>query len=135
MRCLVWLTLVVVLTACTTREAVTPAADAWVVTRLYLGTGTPNGPVAEDALAHFLATDAVAAFPDGMTRYDATGQWRGMDGRTAQERTIVLEIVHHPCDASSAAATELAREYRRRFHQESVLLTEEALSTVEFIAH
>ena len=106
-----------------------------MVTHLYLGTGVPGGgTVDEGALARFIDGAVAEAFPDGLTRYEATGQWRGANGHPVHERTVVIEVVHHRGDAAAAAVTTLAKDYRERFHQEAVLVTEGPLDGMRLIS-
>lgn len=104
----------------------------WIATRLYLGTNMPGGTVPPADLARFLDEVVSPAFPDGFTRYDAAGQWRGAAG-VEREATVVIEVVHRAGDPLAAKAREVAAAYRTRFHQESVLLTDAPLGGVEFI--
>ena len=104
----------------------------WVATRLYLGTNLPGGTVPAADLARFLDEIVSPAFPDGFTRYDATGQWRGKAG-SEREATVVIEVVHHAGDPLAAKVLEVASAYRATFHQESVLVTDGVLSDVRFL--
>ncbi len=61
------------------------------------------------------------AFPDGFTSWDASGGWRGADGRSLREASHVVEIVR-PVDArTEAAIAKLMADYTGRFDQETVL--------------
>jgi hypothetical protein len=60
-------------------------------------------------------------FPDGLTAWPASGQWRAAGGRITREASYVLNIVH-PRDArSDEALRAIAAAYRSRFAQDSVL--------------
>lgn len=94
------------------------------VTRLYMGQATPSGTVTEAEWQQFITENVTPRFPEGFTVLNAQGQWRGRDGGIHREDTRVLEIVHHDDAASQAQLRALAHAYKRRFSQESVLLTQ-----------
>lgn len=104
----------------------------WVATRLYLGMNMPGGTVPPAEFARFLDEVVSPAFPDGFTRYEAAGQWRGGAG-PEREATVVIEVVHHAGDPLAEKVSEVAAAYRTTFHQESVLVTEGFLRDVRFI--
>lgn len=70
------------------------------------------------------------SFPDGFTVYDAKGSWRGPDGRTVSEDTIIVEIVASPDDAEEVRY--LARWYAWANGQDAVMVMAEHVA-VEFI--
>lgn len=109
-----------------------PREPAWVATRLYLGGNMPGGTVPPADLVRFLDEVVSPAFPEGFTRYDAAGQWRGGAG-PEHEATVVVEVVHHAGDPLAARAQEVASAYRATFHQQAVLLTVAPLAEVRFI--
>jgi Protein of unknown function (DUF3574) len=94
------------------------------VTRLYMGQATPSGNVTDAEWQQFITETVTPRFPEGFTVLHAQGQWRGRDGGIHREDTRVLEIVHHNDPASQAQVRALAHAYKRRFSQESVLLTQ-----------
>jgi hypothetical protein len=59
-------------------------------------------------------------FPDGLTVWDADGQWRA-GGAIKHERTKVLLIVHPDTAAAHQAVRTIITRYRKAFDQESVL--------------
>jgi hypothetical protein len=97
---------------------------------LYFGRSIPDGGVVGDAdWKRFEAETISRAFPNGFTVIDAHGSWRGADGATISEPSIVVAIVH-PDDAESDAAIRgIVRRYRDEFHQESVLRDRTAVCT------
>ena len=60
-------------------------------------------------------------FPDGLTVFDARGQWRNSEGLVLKERSKVLVILVPPGENGMRLTGEIADEYKRRFNQESVL--------------
>jgi hypothetical protein len=99
------------------------AADtAWVSDVLYFGRSIPGGgSVADAEWEAFLREVVTPLFPDGLTVWEAHGQWRGVDGQVAREDSRVVQVVHRPSGVADSALARIAAEYRRRFRQESVL--------------
>ncbi|MBV9773118.1 MAG: DUF3574 domain-containing protein [Gemmatimonadetes bacterium] len=99
-----------------------PAAQGQVDDRLFFGRSISGGGAVSDEEWRAFVEEVVAPrFPDGMTVWRAEGAWRGADGRTTREPTLVLEVVHPAGAAGDSAVAAIAREYRRRFRQEAVL--------------
>ncbi|MCL6327608.1 DUF3574 domain-containing protein [Pectobacterium polaris] len=106
--------------------AATPAADACLVgdkqvqTTLYFGLNRPAGPVISDAeWKAFLDGDVTPRFKDGLTVFDAKGQWLGNDGVVARENSKALMLIHGPDRERDIEA--LRSIYKSRFAQESVM--------------
>ncbi|MCL6362453.1 DUF3574 domain-containing protein [Pectobacterium polaris] len=104
----------------------TPAADACqigdkqVQTTLYFGLNRPAGPVISDAeWKAFLDGDVTPRFKDGLTVFDAKGQWLGNDGVVARENSKALMLIHGPDRERDIEA--LRTIYKSRFAQESVM--------------
>lgn len=114
--------LALALTACGPHTPIQQCSSG-SVTRLYMGQATPSGNVTEAEWQQFITETVTPRFPDGFTVLSAHGQWRGSDGGIRQEETRVLEIVHDDDPQSQAQVRALAHAYKRRFSQESVLLT------------
>jgi hypothetical protein len=94
-----------------------------ITDRLYFGRESADSLIVTDsAWAVFLRDVVSTGLPDGFTFWVAQGEWRGSDGRTRQEPSFVLEVVHprHSATVDSAIIGIIA-EYKRRFSQESVL--------------
>ncbi|MCR0980572.1 DUF3574 domain-containing protein [Roseomonas populi] len=96
------------------------------VAELAFGRNGPDGTlrVTDADWADFLAEEATPRFPDGLTSFDASGQWRGPDGRIAREPAKFLWLVMPAASLEEAHARTkpVAEAYRRRFRQESVLV-------------
>ena len=95
--------------------------EAAVQDTLYFGTAKPDGVVSPEEWAAFLSGVVTPRFPDGLTVWQASGQWRGADGTVVREGSNVLVLVHPDDEASEAAVLEIVREYKARFQQEAVL--------------
>ena len=112
----------ILLASCT---ALRPQPDAahGTVDRLYFGRSVPGGgEVTPTQWDGFLAEIVTPAFPDGLTWWDAYGQWNGAAG-LVRERTFVLEIASDGGAAVDERLLRIVNEYRARFHQQSVLWT------------
>ncbi len=95
-----------------------------VQVRLFFGLVTPTGRVSDAEWAGFLADTITPRFPRGLTVVHADGQWRA-PGRTTvmREPSQVVEIVDHGGEDMDQRVREIVEIYRRRFRQDSVLLT------------
>ena len=89
---------------------------------LFMGLDTQSGEVvAGPAWTAFLEDSVTPRFPDGLTVFDARGQWRNSEGLVLKERSKVLVILVPPGENGMRLTGEIADEYKRRFNQESVL--------------
>ena len=77
--------------------------------------------VTEAKWARFLATEVTPRFPDGLTVYDAKGQWREPGGqRIARERSKVLMIILPGRADDQERLIQVIRAYKTQFQQKSV---------------
>ena len=114
------------------RSACGTGEQAMVTETLFFGTNIPGGGTVGDAdWARFVAEVVTPRFPEGLTTWTATGQWRGASGAVEQERSHVLHLLRPDEPARATAVAEIAREYQTRFRQEAVL-RERASSCVSF---
>lgn len=97
------------------------ASAAQLRTTLYFGTTRPTGAVSELEWQMFLRDEVTQRFPDGLTVWDAQGQWKSAKGTIDQERTKVLLLVHPDTAKARGAVQDVIEKYRRVFEQESVL--------------
>jgi hypothetical protein len=119
-----WLAPLLILSVagCATSRRATAPGDEWVRTELYFGLTKPGGAVVGDAeWADFLDRSVTPRFPDGLTVVQARGRYRSRDQAQHEEPTGVLIILHPAGGDADARIDALAREYVRRFEQESVL--------------
>lgn len=96
------------------------ATQSQVRTTLYFGMSRPTGAVSELEWQLFLRDEVTPRFPDGLTVWDAQGQWKGKNG-IEQERSKVLLLVHPDAASARTSLLELIERYRKKFDQESVL--------------
>ncbi len=92
-----------------------------VSTLVYFGANTPDGSVAPAEWQDFVDAEVTPRFPDGFSFWSASGQWRSSSGVIEREPSRVLNVVHAGRADESRALDEIARAYRERFQQESVL--------------
>ena len=94
---------------------------------LYFGAAIPNSSDTVDAAEWqaFLDREVTPRFPDGLTWFDAHGQWRGQDGQAIGETSRVLVLLHGN-DSEAAASIEAIRTaYKQTFAQEAVMVERE----------
>jgi hypothetical protein len=70
------------------------ASAAQVRTTLYFGLARPKGSVTELEWQIFLRDEVTRRFPDGLTVWEAEGQWRTPAGSIDHEQSKVLLLVH-----------------------------------------
>jgi hypothetical protein len=97
------------------------ASTPQVRTTLYFGTSRPQGFVSELEWQLFLRDEVTSRFPDGLTAWDAYGQWRGPSGSIDHDRAKVLLIVHADTAAARERVQAVIAQYRKMFDQQSVL--------------
>ncbi|RKH58637.1 DUF3574 domain-containing protein [Corallococcus aberystwythensis] len=91
-------------------------------TDLYFGRSRPgNEPVSEAEFQAFVDTAVTPRFREGLTVYDANGQYQLESGEVVQERTKVMVLLHDGSAARSADVDTIREEYKSQFNQESVL--------------
>jgi hypothetical protein len=88
---------------------------------LYFGLSTPQGPVTPAQWGAFLSQEVTPRFPDGLTAWDAKGQWKDNQGKIGKEPTKVLLLIHPDSDAEDKAIQVIIDIYKKEFHQESVM--------------
>jgi hypothetical protein len=115
--------LAVLLGGCATvREPACAAGEQRMVNELlYFGTAKPNGVVSAEESSAFLASVVTPRFPQGLSVWQASGQWQSADGSLTRENSYVLNLDHPESAAADKAIQEIIAEYKSRFRQESVL--------------
>ena len=92
-----------------------------VRTTLYFGLARPKGAVTELEWQIFLRDEVTARFPDGLTVWEAEGQWRSPAGNIDHEQSKVLLLVHPDTSAARQSVQAVIEAYRKTFEQQSVL--------------
>ena len=88
---------------------------------LYFGTAKPDGVVSVEDWQTLLNSVVTPRFPQGLTVWQASGQWRSDAGSIVQESSYVVNIVHPDSAATDSSVTEIVKAYKAQFHQEAVL--------------
>jgi Protein of unknown function (DUF3574) len=88
---------------------------------LYFGTQTPSGRVTSEEWAKFLGETVTPRFPEGLSTWQASGQWRSASGELVHEPSYVLSLVHQDDAVPNKAVQEIITSYKLRFQQEAVL--------------
>jgi len=96
------------------------SSAAQLRTTLYFGLGRPKGTVSELEWQLFMRDEVTPRFPQGLTAWDAHGQWQSQGG-IGHERTKVLLLVHPDTRAAQDSVQTVIARYRKAFEQESVL--------------
>ncbi|WP_445663035.1 DUF3574 domain-containing protein [Enterobacter soli] len=91
-------------------------------TMLYFGLSRPAGKdITGQEWQQFVDQDVTPRFRDGLTVFDARGQWLGNDGKVAREQSKALMLIHGKDAASEQNIEALRGIYKSRFAQESVM--------------
>jgi hypothetical protein len=93
------------------------AQKPWVVAELLFG----RSRTGDAAWRRFLATEITPRFPDGLTVFDARGQWRAPGGtKISRQRSTVVMIAMPPSADNDGRLQGIIEAYKRRFKQGSV---------------
>jgi hypothetical protein len=90
-------------------------------TTLYFGLSRPKGSISELEWQIFLRDEVTKRFPDGLTVWQAEGQWLNPAGIIDHEQSKVLLLVHADSAAARQSVQAVIQAYRKAFEQESVL--------------
>jgi hypothetical protein len=90
-------------------------------TTLYFGMSRPKGSVSELDWQIFLRDEVTKRFPNGLTVWQAEGQWQNPVGSIDREQSKVLLLVHGDTAAERQSVQAVIQAYRKAFDQESVL--------------
>jgi hypothetical protein len=98
-----------------------PGERAAVVDSLYFGGQYPDGVVTREQWQAFVDRVVTPRFPEGLTVWEAAGQYRTAAGVIQHEPAWVLQLVHADDGAVEAAIREIRASYQTQFKQEAVL--------------
>jgi hypothetical protein len=91
-------------------------------TTLYFGLNRPAGKaITAEEWQQFVDGDVTPRFREGLTVFDARGQWLGNNGKVAREPSKALMLIHAVDAQSDKKIDELRGVYKSRFAQESVM--------------
>jgi transcription termination factor NusB len=89
---------------------------------LYFGRNIAGvGEVSEAEFQAFVDQEVTPRFPDGLTLYDADGQFLDSTGTLVQEPSKVISLIFTDTVENEAAINEIIQAYKEQFQQESVL--------------
>ena len=88
---------------------------------LYFGTAKPIGLVSVEEWSAFLGSAVTPRFPQGLSAWQAAGQWKSAGGSLTHENSFVLNVVHPESEAAERAVQAIVTEYKSRFQQAAVL--------------
>lgn len=92
-----------------------------VTESIYFGTNKPGGIVTPEEWAVFVNETVTPAFPEGLTSWAASGQWRMASGAIERETTRILQLTHDDSPPRNQVIQALVEKYKQDFHQEAVL--------------
>jgi len=125
LRCalLPWCGLAALLVSCSSLHgpSCTAGEQRSVSELLYFGTAKPKGVVSAEEWSAFLGSVVTPRFPQGLSAWQAAGQWQSADGSLTRENSFVLNLVHPEGEAGDKAIQAIVTEYKARFQQEAVL--------------
>jgi hypothetical protein len=98
-----------------------PLGSSYMRTTLYFGLNRKAGNISESQWKAFLRAEVTPRFPQGLTVWQAGGQWRRSDGMIVRERSKVLLLVHDDKPEVRTAVASIIERYKQLFEQESVL--------------
>ena len=122
-RSLVFVLLASVLAGCMSSAGLRCGAneERLVSDLIYFGTEKPGGVVSQAEWSEFLRGVVTPRFPEGLTVWQASGQWRSANGAITSEASHVLSLVHPETEAAESAVRAIVAEYKSSFQQEAVL--------------
>ena len=97
------------------------SSAAQIRTTLYFGLSRPKGAVSELEWQIFVRDEVTKRFPDGLTVWEAEGQWLTPAGSIDREQSKVLLLVHGDTPAARQSVQAVIQAYRSTFEQQSVL--------------
>lgn len=102
-------------------EACRENQKAMISDLLYFGTAKPDGVVSAHEWQRFIDNEVSRRFPQGLTAWQASGQWRVEGGPIIRESSYILNLVHPDNADTEAAINEIMSHYKSRFRQNAVL--------------
>jgi hypothetical protein len=111
------------LSACTSSPPAScrPNEQFDIVDALYFGGAYPDGVITSEQWQQFVDRVVTPRFPEGLTVWQAAGQYRTSAGIIQREPSWVLQLIHPDNAQSETAIREIRSAYQAQFKQESVL--------------
>jgi hypothetical protein len=98
------------------------ASPKFIELDLLFGRDRPGGIISESEFQNFIDSVVTPRFPDGLTLYDASGQFKNSAGAIIQEPSKDLKLLALDTIGNENAIREIIDRYLTDFQQESVLL-------------
>ena len=98
-----------------------PGEHPAVLESLYIGTAKPGGVVSPEEWAAFVKDIVTPAFPEGLTSWQASGQWQKSTGAIEYEASHILQLTHEQNMAKEAAIRRIMIIYQQTFQQDAVM--------------
>ena len=105
--------------------------EDWREYRIFCGMSRSDGAVSDAEWERFCDEYVTAEFPEGYTTMCATGYWKSDDASVTMREDSRIIVVLAPSDAKEKVR-RIARQYRRLFDQEAVLIVTTPADT-EFV--
>src|SRR5438270_3440996 len=86
---------------------------SYMRTTLYFGLNRKAGNISESQWKTFLRQEVTPRFPQGLTVWQAGGQWRRADGTIVRERSKVLLLVHDDKTEVRSALASIIERYKQ----------------------
>lgn len=104
-----------------------PGEKTLIRDTLYFGTAKPGGVVSAEEWSSFLQNEVTPHFPDGLTVWQAYGQWQNKDESITQEGSYVLSLAHPDDDDSEHSIKTITSRYKVQFKQEAVMRVKDSV--------
>jgi hypothetical protein len=92
-----------------------------IVDSLYFGGAYPDGVISSEQWQQFVDRVVTPRFPEGLTVWQAAGQYRTNAGVIEREPSWILQLIHPDNAQSETAIREIRSAYQAEYKQESVL--------------
>ena len=111
-----------------------PATNKFIKTDLFFGRDIPGGgEVSETDFQTFLNNVVTPNFPDGLTVFDANGQFLDSTGTIIKEKSKNVSLFFDDTPKNQASIYDIVNKYTQQFNQESVLQVLDESLNVTFI--
>lgn len=98
------------------------SGDVMAQTSLYFGLSRPQGTdITSAEWQSFIDREVTPRFKEGLTVFDAKGQWLEGRGAIAREHSKVLMVIHPTGETAEQNIEALRTRYKQLFQQESVM--------------
>lgn len=96
--------------------------DVQTQTTLWFGmTREHDRPITPQQWQQFIDQTVTPRFKDGLSVYDARGQWLNKDGVISYEPSKALMLIYHDSSRNNQSIQQIREIYKQHFAQESVM--------------